>query len=88
MTTRREAMGLLTGAGVAAILPSTAFANGTIPAGEGEGWQPLLNGQDLAGWTFFQDGVGSQDRDGVIGLHAGVMHVPGPEYSSVNIRAL
>lgn len=81
MTTRREAMGILTGAGMAAVLPSPVLADVATTAGENEGWQPLLNGRDLTGWTFFQDGTGSQDRDGVIGFHDGVMHVLGPEYT-------
>lgn len=78
MTTRREAMGVLAGAGLAAVFHGSALAQ---DGSDAEGWQPLLNGHDLTGWTFFQDGVGSQDRDGVIGFRDGVMHVLGAEYS-------
>lgn len=80
MKTRREAIGLIgrtgLGAGAAALLPGAGLAQG-----EGGDWQPLLNGRDLTGWTFFQDGVGSEDRDGVIAFHDGELHVLGSEYT-------
>ena len=80
MTSRREALGLLGSAGVAALAPSVALADEPVPSLPGGQWQPLINGTDLAGWTFFQHGVGSEDRDGVIAFDDGVMHVLGPEY--------
>ena len=77
MANRRDALGVLAGAGLASLLPYPALGQ----AGSGGDWQPLLNGRDLTGWTFFQHGVGSQDRDGVIAFHDGEMHVLGPEYT-------
>ena len=85
-TTRRGALGLLAATGAAAASATAANAAGTaITAPPGvrpsePGWNDLFNGKDLAGWTFFQDGVGSHDRDGVISIHDGLLHVLGPNY--------
>ncbi|WDF71763.1 3-keto-disaccharide hydrolase [Novosphingobium sp. KACC 22771] len=85
-TTRRGALSRLALTGVAAALPQAAFAasrpaaaapSRNVPADD---WRPLFNGRDTAGWTFFQDGVGAQDRDGVVDIHEGMLHLLGPRY--------
>ncbi|QQN74338.1 DUF1080 domain-containing protein [Croceicoccus sp. YJ47] len=80
MTSRREAIGLLAGAGCTVATGGLLSAPAKGAQTDG-GWTDLLNGSDLAGWTFFQDGVGANDRDGVIAFDDGVMHVLGPAYT-------
>ncbi|WP_167542933.1 3-keto-disaccharide hydrolase [Novosphingobium capsulatum] len=85
-TTRRGALTRLAATGVAtAALPHVVSAASRAPAAgpagaAADGWQPLFNGRDMAGWTFFQDGVGQQDRDGVVDVHDGMLHLLGPRY--------
>lgn len=43
-------------------------------------WTPLFNGRDLAGWTFYQDGVGAIDRTRAVVVDHGAIHVLGPGY--------
>jgi hypothetical protein len=49
------------------------------PSG-GDGWEPLFNGRDLDGWSFFQDGIGSVDRDHAVSVDNGIIHILGPNY--------
>lgn len=87
-TTRRGALTCLAATGVAAAaLPHAAPAaaagkpaEAATSAPDAEGWRPLFNGRDTSGWTFFQDGVGAQDRDGVVDIHDGMLHLLGPRY--------
>lgn len=79
--TRREALGLIGTSGLAAAtLTRPAAVAGKAALEAEEGWQPLFNGRDLSGWTFFQDGVGAHDRDGVVNIENGVLHLLGPSY--------
>lgn len=81
--TRREALGLMAVAGLAAASETAAaptkIANERLPDQQ-DGWQPLFNGRDLSGWTFFQDGVGDRDRDGTVAIENGMLHILGPSY--------
>lgn len=81
-TTRRSTLGHLAASG-AALAAGPALAKVPAPlasAGAG-GWRPLFNGHDLSGWTFFQDGVGNHDRDGVVAIEpGGLLHILGPSY--------
>lgn len=82
MTTRREAMSMFA-AGGAAMIAAPAFAKtarAAKPSSLTDGWTPLFNGRDLSGWTFFQDGVGDHDRDGVVTFEKDVLHLLGPSY--------
>jgi len=79
--TRREALGMLAGAGVAAaVAPANALAAAAKSAASAQGWEPMFNGRDLSGWTFFQDGVGTSDRDGVVAFEKDILHILGPSY--------
>ena len=80
--TRREALGLLAASSAAATtsFATTASAQSKSAAKEEAGWRQLFNGRDLSGWTFFQDGVGSADRDGVVSIKDGVLNILGPSY--------
>lgn len=44
------------------------------------GWQTLFDGSTLNGWTFFQDGAGARDTQGVVAIEHGVLHLHGPAY--------
>lgn len=77
ITSRRNALGMLAATGLAAkALPAAARA----ASASGDGWTPLFNGRDLSGWTFFQEGVGDRDRDGVVAIEKGMLHLLGPGY--------
>jgi hypothetical protein len=77
-TTRRGALGIMATTGA---LAANAVGIATGHAAPAEpGWRDLFNGRDLSGWTFFQDGVGNRDRDGVVSIHDGLLHVLGPDY--------
>lgn len=77
-TTRRSALGLIATSGVVAAAPFPAWAVGAPKADDG--WRQLFNGRDLSGWTYFQDGVGDRDRDGVAVFDKDVLHILGPRY--------
>lgn len=79
--TRREALGLLAVSPIAATaFGATAAAAPTSAPTSDDGWRPLFNGRDLSGWTFFQDGIGSSDRDNVVSIKDGILHILGPGY--------
>ena len=79
--TRREALGVLAAGGAtAASLNSSAAAFAGAKGLSDSDWTPLLNGRNLDGWTFFQDRVGSSDRDKAVSIKDGVTHILGPEY--------
>lgn len=69
--TRRDALAMFAASGLAAA---------ARPAFAATGWTPLFNGRNLDGWTFFQDGVGAHDRDGVVSIEQGMLHILGPKY--------
>lgn len=72
---RRDALAMFGAAGAAAtLLPKAAHADTQA------GWKPLFNGRNLSGWTFFQNGGGSHDRDGVVAIDKGELHILGPGY--------
>ncbi|WP_343527505.1 DUF1080 domain-containing protein [Sphingomonas sp.] len=78
--TRRDALALLSAMGAATTLASSrTWARDAAPA-RADGWTSLFNGRDLNGWTFFQDGVGDKDRDGVVAIENGMLHILGPSY--------
>lgn len=67
------------------MIGASAVASGAIPsllraATPLNPWQLLFNGVDLAGWTFYQDGVGTADRLGAVAIDDGVLHFMGPRY--------
>ena len=80
--TRREALGMLaaTGLAAAAVPAQARRASATAGSSLTNPWTPLFNGHDLTGWTFFQNGVGDRDRDGVVAIDRGMIHILGPKY--------
>jgi hypothetical protein len=47
-------------------------------------WQSLFNGQDLTGWSFFQENNGTQDKNAAIHVENGEIQVLGPKYKGGN----
>jgi hypothetical protein len=79
--TRRDALGIFAASGVVLNAMAAVPAQAAEPsAPDQNGWRSLFNGKNLDGWTFFQDGIGNQDRDGVIDFRNGSMHILGPTY--------
>jgi hypothetical protein len=78
MIHRRAAMARIGSVGAAALFPQV-LAAGTASAKE-VGWQPLFNGNDLDGWTFFHDKVGDRDVHNVASIDDGVLHFLGPKF--------
>ncbi len=74
MVTRRDALAMM---GVAAAAAPLSRLDAQTRANK---WRPLLNGRNLDGWTFFQDTVGTTDRDGVAAIDNGLLHILGPRY--------
>ena len=75
MLGRRDALGLMAAASASVALPRWAMAQG-----DGAGWRPLWDGRSLNGWSFFQEGVGEEDRTGVVRMADGMLHFLGPDY--------
>lgn len=76
---RREALGLMAGAGLACLGGASKALAAAAVASE-KPWTSMFNGKDLSGWTFFQDGVGNVDRDHVAAFEKGVLRILGPSY--------
>lgn len=79
--TRRRAV-----AGIGLAVPLAALAGSgraaqLPPAPPAPAWRPLFDGRTMAGWTFFQEGVGEQDRDRVVEVRDGTLHLFGPAYA-------
>lgn len=78
MFERRLAVKALGLVGASGMLPLRLLAEPRSPvAGE---WQPLFNGRDLEGWTFFHDKVGDRDLHRVVSVDRGVLHFLGPNF--------
>lgn len=78
MLDRRLALKALGLAGASSMLPVRLLAEQPNPAA-GD-WQPLFNGRDLEGWTFFHDKVGARDVHRVISIEQGILHFLGPKF--------
>jgi len=65
-------------AGAFAVFPQIP-ATGAASAQE-VGWQPLFNGNNLDGWTFFHDKVGNRDVHNVVSVEDGILHFLGPNF--------
>lgn len=77
MLDRRQALvGIATCAASGIALSSPYSAR----AATERGWQPLFNGNDLSGWTFFHDKVGSRDIHRVVSVEDGVLHFLAPAF--------
>lgn len=82
MNTRREFIrGAMALAVAASARPLSAADEPprSLPAYDGP-WVPLFNGRDLDGWTFYQDGVGTEDDANAVVVEDGVIHILGPRY--------
>lgn len=79
-TTRRNALGMIAASGLIAGGTSFPAAAAGLSKSAKDKWRPMFNGRDLSGWTYFQDGVGNRDRDGVVTFAGDVLHVLGPKY--------
>ncbi len=44
-------------------------------------WIPLFNDKDLAGWSFYQDGIGEVDKTHAVVVRDGLVHMLGPLHS-------
>ena len=44
-------------------------------------WRRLFDGRSLAGWTFFQQGVGAVDHRRAVSIEDGTLHFLGPRYA-------
>lgn len=77
--TRRNVIGgsLIAAFGVG--LPSALLAKSADP-----GWTALFDGKSFEGWTFYQEGVGDTDRDGVVQIEKGMLHFLGPKHRGTN----
>jgi Domain of Unknown Function (DUF1080) len=74
---RREVLG---GAGAllaSAALPASLFAKSAKQLV----WKPLFDGKSLNGWTFYQEGVGTQDIHKAVSIKNGVLHFLSPHYT-------
>ena len=78
MITRRNALAGICAVGAASLYRSSLVAD--VPSAKRGGWQPLFNGNDLDGWTFFQDKVGDRDVHGVVSIEDGILHLLGPKF--------
>lgn len=67
----------LLGVGVGAAFPQAARA---LASSSRSGWRPLFDGKSLAGWTFYQQGVGASDVDRVVAIRGGMLHFLGPRH--------
>ena len=79
---RRRFNQLLTATLVSPFVGGARADNGgsaSLPAYSGS-WKPLLNGRDLSGWSFFQEGVGTTDTTNAVVYKDGVVQVLGPSY--------
>ncbi len=56
--------------------PAIADGPAGEPSKDPEGWRPLFNGRDLAGWyTFLQKHGKDRDPDGIITIEDGAIHL-------------
>lgn len=78
MLNRRDALAGIGSVGMAGLLPSSVTAQ--TPDPREAGWQPLFNGRDLEGWTFFHEGVGDRDLHKVVSIKDGTLHLLGPDF--------
>src|SRR5690242_15183006 len=65
---------------LASLLAFASWASLAGPGGSaarpGDGWIPLFNGKDLAGWHTYFEGRGSDGRaDDLVRVEGGVIHV-------------
>ncbi|OYU35416.1 DUF1080 domain-containing protein [Novosphingobium sp. PASSN1] len=72
---RGSLLAALAGAAPARLLGATA-----APPFSGGSWQPLFDGKSLSGWTFYQEGNGTEDRNRVVRIEQGMLHFLGPRY--------
>ena len=79
-TTRRNALGMIAASGLLAGTAQLPAAAAGIAKPGNDGWRPMFNGRDLTGWSYFQDGIGNRDRDGVVAFEGDVLHILGPKY--------
>jgi len=81
--TRRDFSRLVTAfaaAGICeALFPAKVRAE-SLPPYAGP-WMPLFNGKDLAGWSFYQDGVGETDKTNAVVVEKGIIHMLGPRHT-------
>ena len=75
---RRLALKALGIAGASGMLPVRLLA--ALPDPADSAWQPLFNGRDLEGWTFFHDKVGDRDVHRVVSIEQGVLRFLGPGF--------
>jgi hypothetical protein len=52
----------------------------SLPAYAGP-WMALFNGEDLAGWSFYQDGIGETDTTNAVVVEQGTIHMLGPHHT-------
>jgi hypothetical protein len=81
--TRRDFTRLLTAAlaaGATGTPQATGAAVSSLPPYAGP-WTPLFNGRDLAGWSFYQDGIGHVDSTNAVVVERGVIHMLGPRHT-------
>lgn len=74
---RRHLMGMGVGCSLAPFAP---FLAREALAGPQDGWTPLFNGNDFSGWTFFQEGVGDEDKTGILNIEDGTLRALGPTF--------
>jgi hypothetical protein len=74
---RFDRRSVLAGGVGAALLAWPAAGSAAAP---GERWRRLFDGSTLDGWTFFQDGIGALDTQGVVAIENGMLHFYGPAY--------
>lgn len=70
-------VGALAAAGSA--YPPDSLAQ-SMPAGAGP-WIPLFNGNNLEGWDYFQQGVGTRDTTNAVTVRDGMIHMLGPDHT-------
>jgi len=75
--TRRS---MLSAGGLGAVGVMLAEPIGAAAAAPTVGWRPLFNGVDLAGWSFYQDGVGTTDRLHAVKAENGILHFLGSSF--------
>ncbi len=76
---RRQFVRLVCAVAAAGSAYSSGSLGQSMPGGAGP-WIPLFNGNDLDGWDYFQEGVGTRDTTNAITVHDGMIHMLGPEH--------
>lgn len=79
MIDRRSMIGTLAaGLGTSLLLPNALAAFAIQQDSE---WRHLLNGNDLDGWSVYQQGVGTHDAHNAIAVKDRMLHFLGPRFS-------